>query len=85
VTIDQILREVAEKYSEHGVTVIELKSKCRTKPLTTARFEAYWRCRQETRHSLPTIGRHIGFRDHTTILYGVRKHEERMKEESEGC
>ena len=51
----------------------DLWSSRRTNILCSARQEAYWRLRHESRRSYPEIGRACGGRDHTTILHGVRK------------
>jgi hypothetical protein len=40
-------------------------------------------CKKLTTRSLPEIGRKFGGRDHTTILYGVRKIEELMQVDSQ--
>jgi hypothetical protein len=71
-----IAREVCEK---HGVSMIDLVSARRDKKVAVARHEAFWRCRTETRLSLPQIGKRFGGRDHTTVLHGVNKHKERME------
>jgi chromosomal replication initiator protein len=34
--------------------------------------------RELTDHSLPSIGRYFGNRDHTTVLYAIRAVEKRM-------
>lgn len=74
-TVADICRETAERY---GVTVQELKSARRGHRLVCARQEAMWRARHETPHSLPAIGRFLGGKDHTTVMYGIRKHDERI-------
>lgn len=70
-----ILAEVAAK---HGLRVADLKGPCRERRYVYPRHEAMWALRQRTRLSLPQIGNILGGRDHTTVLYGVRKHAERM-------
>lgn len=72
-----ILAAVAFK---HGVSVNDLKAKRRDKIAARARHEAMWRVKKKTLFSFPKIGRVFGGRDHTTVLHGVRKHEERMAE-----
>jgi chromosomal replication initiator protein len=37
---------------------------------------AMYLCKQMTSRSLPEIGRHFGRRDHTTVMYGVKRIEE---------
>lgn len=77
--VGSIIWEVAEK---HGFSYRELIGKGNFRHISEARFEAYWRIRVETNLSFPEIGRHFGGRHHTTVLYGLRRHEERMKAES---
>ena len=75
ITVAEIAKQTAERY---GVTVNELKSARRGHRLVCARQEAMWRARNETQHSLPCIGRFLGGKDHTTVIYGIRKHEGRI-------
>lgn len=75
ITMKTIIEEVAEKY---GYSVTELKSTQRHRDLVVARHEAMWRCKKETINSLPAIGRAFGNKDHTTVLNGSKRHEERL-------
>ena len=75
ITIRQIISEVSEK---RGVSRDAIISARRNVNLVLARWEVMWRAREETALSLPQIGRALGDRDHTTILYGVRRHQERI-------
>lgn len=81
ITMNRILEEVAEK---HGVTVRDIKSDRRRRALVVARQEAMWRAYNETSHSLPTVGKLMGGKDHATVLHGIRRHEERLAREAEG-
>lgn len=76
-TMKDIISEVAEKY---GVTINDILSDRRTRNLAQPRFEVCWRARNETRLSLPQIGRSIGGRDHTTVLNAIRKYEAMRRE-----
>lgn len=67
-----IIRQVSEK---HKVPLADIMSARRNKYIVAARYEAMYRLRYETTMSYPEIGRRVGGRDHTTVLYGVRKHE----------
>jgi len=69
---------VLQVSAAHNVTDHDMKSKRRNKPAVLARHEAMYRMRNETTMSLPLIGRKFGDRDHTTVLYGIRKHAERL-------
>lgn len=71
-----ILREVSEK---HKVAMVDLLSSRRSQAYVIARQEAMYRMRHETSMTFPQIGRRMGGRDHTTVLYGIRKHAERME------
>lgn len=71
-----IAREIAR---QHGVRLRELVSDRRDRHLVTARQHAMWRMKYECHHlSLPAIGRILGNRDHTTVLHGIRKHQQRI-------
>lgn len=71
---------VAEVCTKHGVSILDLASIRRSRGLPEARHEAMYRLRHETTMSLPEIGRKLGGRDHSTVLNGIRRHEERMAE-----
>lgn len=65
-----VLRIVGNKY---GFSPAQIKGQSRIAPLCFARQVAFWILRQGNRYSLPEIGRRIGYRDHTSVLHGVRK------------
>lgn len=69
---------IAEVADAHDVLIADLLSPRRAVRLVHARHEAMWRLRNETTMSLPMIGKRLGGRDHTTVLHGIRKHEERL-------
>ena len=71
-TAKRILAEICALY---GVSHVDLISDRRTACLTRPRQHACYRLRMETPLSLPQIGRLMGGRDHTTILYNYRKFE----------
>lgn len=73
-TMADIVTEVARK---HGLSVEQLRANRRDSMTIHAKHEAFYRCRRETGHSMPVIGRFFG-NDHTTVLHGVRRHEERL-------
>lgn len=72
-----ILQQVAEK---HAVPIHEITGARRTKRIAYARQEVMYRARAETRLSTPQIGMRLGGRDHTTVIYGVHAHAERLGE-----
>lgn len=71
-----IVREVSEK---HGVPIIDILSDRRNVPFVRARHECFFRLSKETTLSLPQIGKRLGGKDHTTVLAGIRRHQERMR------
>lgn len=64
---------IAETAAKHRVPVKDMLSPSHKRPLVRARWEAYHRCRHEARQSLPAIAKQFR-RDHTTILYGIRRY-----------
>jgi chromosomal replication initiation ATPase DnaA len=81
-TIAQIAADVALK---HDVTVDDLIGPARTRWISHARQELMWFAYEERRadgtrvYSLPSIGKYLGGRDHTTVLHGILAHERRVK------
>lgn len=67
-----IIKTVARK---HSVEARDLISHKREKRLIPARNEAYYEVRENTPLSTTQIGHLFGDRDHSTIIYGIRKHE----------
>lgn len=65
-----IMRTVALHFD---VTRVDLKSARRTAHIVKARQIACWLMKTLTTLSLPQIGRHVGGRDHTTVLHAARK------------
>lgn len=74
-TAKTIVRQVA---AEHGLTLEELTGPSSVKPISRARHEAMWRLRQETKLSAMQIARALGRTDHTTALWGIRRHAKRI-------
>lgn len=75
----QLARKLAVAVAtKHGISFADLVSDRRQANLVRARQEAMWRLKRNTRLSLPQIGRILGNRDHSTILYGIRRHEQRL-------
>lgn len=70
VNIEYIQDVVATYYK---ITVDELKSKRRTKPLTIYRHIAMYLCRKLLDDSLEEIGAKFGGRDHSTVMNGCDK------------
>lgn len=58
---------------EFGVRPIDMESHRRARMVARPRQVAMYLVGELTRHSLPVIGRHFGGRDHTTVMYAMRK------------
>lgn len=71
-TIAEIQSVVCDIY---GVRMDEFLSARRAREVARPRQVAMFLCKALTAHSLPTIGYHMGRRDHTTIMHGVRNVE----------
>ena len=70
-----IMEETAKYF---GLSVDDLTSKSRSRPLTTARHVAMYLVRECTGMTLPKIGE-IFARDHTTALHGINKIDSSMR------
>jgi chromosomal replication initiator protein len=70
LTADQIIEEVARFYN---LTVEDLIGPDRSKEVAMARQVAMYLVREDTDASLPDVGKMLGGRDHTTIIYGCKK------------
>ena len=67
-----IMREVCAR---HGVTVVDLRGKCRKAALALARHELAYRLRNETSYSFQQIGNVMGGRDHTSVIGSIRRYK----------
>lgn len=65
------------------VTVDDLKSQCRKRQFAWPRQVAQYLCREMTRQSYPEIARKFGDRDHTSILFAVRKVAQVLTQDAE--
>lgn len=78
--IDIVARRIA---IEHDVTVSEMCGQSRLRRFVWARQHLMWALHQERdangrrRFSTPQIGAFLGGRDHSTVVYGMAKYEER--------
>jgi chromosomal replication initiator protein len=73
VTIEEIQRRVAEHYN---IRIADMQSARRARAVARPRQMAMYLAKQLTPRSLPEIGRKFGGRDHTTVMYAIRKIEE---------
>ncbi len=70
VTIENIQKTVSEYYK---IRTSDLTSAKRNRTIARPRQIAMSLAKELTNHSLPEIGNAFGGRDHTTVLYAVRK------------
>ena len=73
VTIEEIIRKVAEHYN---LRMADLISARRARVVARPRQIAMFLSKTLTSKSLPEIGRKFGGRDHTTVIHAVKKIEE---------
>ena len=69
-TPEAVIEAVADFYS---LSPEDLKGRSRSQKVVKPRQIAMYLARQETKASLPKIGKALGGRDHTTVLYSLRK------------
>lgn len=72
VTMQEIMDAVTDVF---GVKTTDLQSKSRTRSLVRPRQVCMYLARKLTGHSLEEIGRHLGGRDHSTVVYAQEKVE----------
>jgi chromosomal replication initiator protein len=73
ITIEEIQRRVSDHYN---IRLSDMIGPKRLRIYARPRQVAMYLCKQMTSRSLPEIGRHFGRRDHTTVMYGVKRIEE---------
>jgi chromosomal replication initiator protein len=78
VTIETIQKVVSEYFS---LSYTDLKGKKRTKAVSFPRQLAMYIAREITEYSTTELGMEFGGRDHTTVMHGCQKIEERLKAE----
>ncbi len=66
---------------ENFISVRELRSDRRPKDIVLVRHAAMYLSAKLTEKSYPQIGKKFGGRDHTSVLFGVGRIEERIKNE----
>ncbi|MEA3044556.1 MAG: chromosomal replication initiator protein [Sphingomonadales bacterium] len=77
-TIALIQERVAHVF---GMPLIEMRSARRAYASSHPRQIAMYLAKRLTTRSLPTIGKHFGGRDHTTVMHAVRAVEKRRAAE----
>jgi chromosomal replication initiator protein len=76
ITIEGIQRIVAEYF---GLTHKDLRGKRRTKAVAFPRQVAMYLARDLTEFSTTELGSEFGGRDHTTVMHGCQRVEDRLK------
>ena len=77
-----VKREVCRKY---GITLNDLDGKRMFRKFVEARSEAWWRGRHELKKSYLWLAFYSGQKDHTTVLHGVKRHEEKLSRASQNA
>lgn len=80
ITVKDIQREVAEHFA---VRLSDMLSTKRTRVLVRPRQIAMYLAKQMTTKSLPEIARDFQGKDHTTVMYAVRRIEEMRQTDSD--
>jgi len=80
VSIDTILETTARHF---GIKISEIKGHRKQRKLVVPRQIAMYICRKHTPYSFPEIGEKFGGRDHSTVIYAVRKIESTIKKDTE--
>ncbi|PIV31035.1 MAG: chromosomal replication initiator protein DnaA [Zetaproteobacteria bacterium CG02_land_8_20_14_3_00_50_9] len=70
ISVDDIQKKIAEYY---GINPKDMRSNKRSRNIAFPRQVAMYASKELTQLSLPEIGSQFGGKDHTTILYAVRK------------
>lgn len=79
LTVEEIQRRVCEHYN---VRISDMIGPKRHRSIARPRQIAMFLAKGMTSRSLPEIGRRFGNRDHTTVLYAIRKIEEMVQTDS---
>ena len=79
-TVPVILKTVASYFN---IKVADMKSKKRSRDISTPRQIAMYICREYTKSSLPDIGKQFGGKDHTTVIFSHKKISKLVNENNE--
>jgi len=77
-SFDRILQVIADRYD---IRPGDIAGKRRHRQIAHARQMALLMGRRLTGHSLVALGGMVGGRDHSTVLYGIRQAESRLKDD----
>ena len=76
ISILKIVQSVADS---NGVTKSEILSKSRLSKLVYLRQMIAYLSKKLTKFSLQEIGKHLGGKDHATIIYCIRQFEQKLE------
>ncbi len=79
MTLDRITEAVAAHYQ---VKISDLRSKRRSRSVSTPRQIVMYLARETTDLSLDEIGDHFGGRDHSTVLYAIRRIRDQVESDT---
>ncbi|NWF36975.1 chromosomal replication initiator protein DnaA [Mariprofundus sp. KV] len=77
ISVEDIQKKVASYFN---INIREMSSSKRSRTIAFPRQIAMYATKELTTLSLPEIGGHFGGKDHTTVLYAVRKIDAKRKE-----
>lgn len=80
ISASSIMDHVADAFE---VSRKDLRGDRRTPAISRARFAAMYAMRHMTNMSLPLIGKTLGKRDHTTIMYGLHRAEDYFRDDED--
>lgn len=69
--------------THYNVSMVNLKSATRAKPIVTARQVSMWLCRKYLGKSLQDVGRIHGGKDHTTVMNAIKQINNQLSSNSE--
>jgi chromosomal replication initiator protein len=76
LTVDEIIESVCQHYN---VTPANINSRSRKKDFVMARQVSIYLAQKYTKMPASRIGRLVGGRDHSTVIYSCNQVEQRMK------
>jgi chromosomal replication initiator protein len=80
LTVENIMKIVAEYY---GIKPQDMKARKRTRDIALPRQIAMYLSRELTESSLSDVGKHMGGKDHATVIYACKQIEaKRVKDEN---
>ncbi|MCL2761172.1 MAG: chromosomal replication initiator protein DnaA, partial [Desulfuromonadales bacterium] len=80
VSIDQIQKTVSDHFK---IKIADLKSDKRLKNFVIPRQLAIFICRELTKSSYPEIGEKFGGKDHSTVIYAVKKISKQLENDQD--